>query len=53
MREYLLPAELVDKDTLHTTLTERIDGIDAANLRRAHATVETGSTIGKIVLAGF
>jgi len=46
-------AELVDKGTLHTTLTERIDGIDAANLRRAHATVETGSTIGKIVLAGF
>ena len=46
-------AELVDKGTLHTTLTERIDGIHAANLRRAHATVETGSTIGKVVLVDF
>jgi NADPH:quinone reductase-like Zn-dependent oxidoreductase len=45
-------AELVDKGTLHTTLTERLDGIDAANLRRAHATVETGATVGKIVVAG-
>jgi zinc-binding alcohol dehydrogenase family protein len=46
-------AELVDKGTLRTTLTERIDGIDAANLRRAHAAVETGSAIGKTVVAGF
>ncbi|MGA5303169.1 zinc-binding alcohol dehydrogenase family protein [Nucisporomicrobium flavum] len=46
-------AELVDKDVLHTTLTRRIDGITAANLREAHAAVEAGATIGKIVLAGF
>ncbi|MEV8505720.1 zinc-binding alcohol dehydrogenase family protein [Actinoplanes sp. NPDC051475] len=46
-------AELVDKGVLHTTLTERIDGINAANLRRAHAAVESGSAIGKTVLAGF
>jgi NADPH2:quinone reductase len=45
-------ADLVDKGILHTTLTQRIDGIDAANLRHAHATVETGATVGKIVLAG-
>ncbi|WDZ82844.1 zinc-binding alcohol dehydrogenase family protein [Micromonospora cathayae] len=43
-------ADLVDKGVLHTTLTTRIDGIDAANLRRAHALVESGGTIGKIVL---
>ncbi|HEY0698364.1 MAG TPA: hypothetical protein VGD43_11210, partial [Micromonospora sp.] len=31
----------------------RIDGINAANLRQAHAAIESGATIGKIVLAGF
>ncbi|MBB5827244.1 zinc-binding alcohol dehydrogenase family protein [Micromonospora carbonacea] len=46
-------AELVDEGVLRTTMTTRIDGIDAANLRRAHAAVESGATIGKIVLAGF
>jgi NADPH:quinone reductase len=46
-------AELVDKGVLHTTMTERIDGIDAERLRRAHALVEQGSSIGKTVLAGF
>ena len=46
-------ADLVDKGVLHTTLTERIDGINADNLRRAHAIVERGSAIGKTVLAGF
>lgn len=46
-------AGLVDKGVLHTTLTQRLDRIDAANLRRAHAAVEAGSAIGKTVLAGF
>ncbi|GAA3339760.1 zinc-binding alcohol dehydrogenase family protein [Amorphoplanes nipponensis] len=46
-------AALVDKGVLHTTLTERIDGINAENLRRAHGIVERGSAIGKTVLAGF
>ena len=46
-------AELVDKGVLHTTLTTRLDRIDAANLRRAHAAVEAGSAIGKTVLEGF
>lgn len=41
------------RGVLHTTLTERIDGINAANRRRAHAAVESGSAIGKTVLAGF
>ncbi|MEV4351983.1 zinc-binding alcohol dehydrogenase family protein [Actinoplanes sp. NPDC049596] len=43
-------AELVDKGVLHTTLTERIEGIDAAGLRRAHEIVESGSAIGKAVV---
>jgi len=46
-------ADLVDRGVLHTTLTSRIDGINAANLRQAHADVESGSAIGKTVLAGF
>ncbi|OJF10337.1 hypothetical protein BG844_32340 [Couchioplanes caeruleus subsp. caeruleus] len=46
-------AELVDKGILHTTMTTLIERIDAAGLRRAHADVEAGSTIGKTVLAGF
>jgi NADPH2:quinone reductase len=46
-------AALVDKGVLRSTITSRIDGINAANLRRAHAQVESGSTIGKTVLAGF
>jgi len=46
-------AELVDKGTLRSTMTSRLDRIDAANLRRAHAAVESGSSIGKTVLAGF
>ena len=46
-------ADLVDRGVLHTTLTSRLDGINAENLRRAHAEVESGSSIGKTVLAGF
>jgi zinc-binding alcohol dehydrogenase family protein len=46
-------AQLVDEGVLHTTLTSRIEGINAANLRRAHADVESGSSIGKTVLVGF
>ncbi|MEU8820278.1 zinc-binding alcohol dehydrogenase family protein [Actinoplanes sp. NPDC048796] len=43
-------AELVDKGVLHTTLTTRVEGIDAAGLREAHAIVEAGSAIGKTVV---
>jgi zinc-binding alcohol dehydrogenase family protein len=46
-------AGLVDKGVLHTTLTTRLDGITASNLRAAHASQESGSVIGKTVLAGF
>lgn len=46
-------ASLVDKGVLTTTMTRHLDGIDAANLRLAHQAVESGTTIGKIVLEGF
>ncbi|NYZ15614.1 zinc-binding alcohol dehydrogenase family protein [Azospirillum sp. RWY-5-1] len=44
---------LVDSGVLRTTLVEDYGPITAANLRRAHATVESGRSIGKIVLSGF
>ena len=42
-----------DAGTLRTTMTKNIGRIDAANLRRAHAIVESGRALGKIVLEGF
>ena len=46
-------ADLIDAGVLRGTLRENLGRIDAANLRRAHAQLESGSTIGKLVLAGF
>ena len=46
-------AELVDAGTLRTTLGEHFGNINAANLRRAHALLESGTAKGKIVLEGF
>ena len=46
-------ADLVDAGLLRTTLTADVGPITAANLRRAHAVVEGGQTIGKLVLSGF
>ncbi|MET7667457.1 zinc-binding alcohol dehydrogenase family protein [Micromonospora luteifusca] len=46
-------ARLVDDGTLRTTLTNQLGPINAANLRQAHAMIETSTTMGKIVLAGF
>jgi zinc-binding alcohol dehydrogenase family protein len=46
-------ADLVDAGVLRTTLYENLGRIDAANLRRAHATLESGTAIGKLVLEGF
>ncbi|MBN4668143.1 zinc-binding alcohol dehydrogenase family protein [Pandoraea nosoerga] len=46
-------ARLIDAGTLRTTLGEVIGPINAVNLRRAHAQLEGGRTIGKLVLAGF
>ena len=46
-------AAMVDKGTIRTTVAENFGKINAANLRRAHAQVESGTTRGKIVLEGF
>jgi zinc-binding alcohol dehydrogenase family protein len=46
-------ADLVDRGVLQTTLSDHYGRIDAANLRRAHAAIEGGHTLGKIVLEGF
>ena len=46
-------AALVDAGKIRTTLNERLDGIHAANLRHAHALLERGDAIGKVVLSGW
>jgi zinc-binding alcohol dehydrogenase family protein len=46
-------ARLVDEGALRTTLAETFGAINAANLRRAHAFIETGKARGKVVLEGF
>jgi NADPH2:quinone reductase len=46
-------AGLVDAGKVRTTLTETLGPLNAANLKKAHALIESGKTRGKIVLAGF
>jgi NADPH:quinone reductase len=46
-------ARLVDAGTLRTTIGENFGRINAANLKRAHALLESGRARGKIVLEGF
>ena len=46
-------AEMVNAGSIHTTLSEDFGPINAANLRRAHALIESGRSTGKIVLSGF
>ena len=46
-------AALVEKGVLRTTMTENLGPITAANLKRAHARLEGGRVIGKLVLEGF
>ncbi|MNO01458.1 hypothetical protein D3C81_2215960 [compost metagenome] len=46
-------ADLVDAGVLQTTLGEHFGRIDAANLRRAHALLESHRAKGKIVLEGW
>jgi NADPH:quinone reductase len=43
-------AELVDRGVLRTTMTGTFGRLGAADLKRAHAQIESGRTIGKIVL---
>ncbi|MFC5476345.1 zinc-binding alcohol dehydrogenase family protein [Paraherbaspirillum soli] len=46
-------ARLVDSKIIHTTVTQVLSPINAANLRQAHAALEAGHVIGKIVLKDF
>jgi len=46
-------ATLVDAGELQGTLGETLGPINAANLREAHRRLESGTTIGKLVLAGW
>jgi NADPH2:quinone reductase len=46
-------ADLIDKGTLRTTLDQTFGTINAANLKRAHALIESGKSRGKIVLEGW
>ena len=46
-------AQLVDAGLIRSTLTERFGSINATNLRRAHALIESGKARGKIVLEGW
>ena len=52
-REQSEVAGLVDAGRVRSTLTEVMGRIDAANLKRAHALLESGTARGKIVLEGF
>lgn len=46
-------AELIDSGLIRTTVGEHFGSINAANLKRAHALLESGRSRGKIVLEGF
>ncbi len=46
-------AQLIDEGVLKTTLGEHFGTINAANLRKAHALLESQRAVGKIVLEGF
>jgi len=46
-------ADLIDKGILRTTLDQSFGTINAANLKRAHALLESGKSRGKIVLEGW
>ena len=46
-------ARMVDEGHLRTTLSERTGPISAAVLRAAHARVESGSVVGKVVVEGW
>lgn len=46
-------AGLIDAGRLRTTLDRVLRPIDAANLREAHALIESGRSKGKVVLEGF
>jgi NADPH:quinone reductase-like Zn-dependent oxidoreductase len=54
-QHYLLNivADLIDNNKIKSTLTDVLTPINAENMRKAHKKLESGTTIGKIVLSGF
>jgi zinc-binding alcohol dehydrogenase family protein len=46
-------SSLIDQGVLKTTLGQHFGVINAENLRRAHALIESGQARGKVVLEGF
>jgi zinc-binding alcohol dehydrogenase family protein len=46
-------ADLVDAGALRSTISGNLGTINAANLRKAHAQLESHGTTGKLVLSGF
>jgi NADPH:quinone reductase len=46
-------ATLVDRGVIRTTLGVVVGPIDAKHLREAHALIESGKAVGKVVLAGW
>lgn len=46
-------SELVDSGVIRSTVQNHFGSICAENLKKAHAAIESGNTIGKIVLEGF
>lgn len=46
-------AAWVEEGKIQTTVQENLGSIHAHNLRQAHQKIESGKTIGKIVLTGF
>jgi NADPH:quinone reductase len=46
-------SELIDTDVIRTTFDHEVGTINATNLKKAHALVESGRARGKVVLAGF
>lgn len=46
-------AELIDSGKLQTTMKHHFGPLSAENLKKAHAILESGRSIGKIVLSGY
>lgn len=46
-------AALIDAGLIRTTMTERFGRINASNMKKAHALIESGKARGKLVLEGW
>ena len=44
-------ADMIDNGELKTTVTKRLSPINSINIKEAHRLLETGRTIGKIVIS--